>query len=345
MSMLGPDAGVPNPDPAAPPAADPTPPPAAEQPPAATGGDKPTHPEWEATFEALGLPESFRGPLREQARKSEAEAQRAVEAARADSIAPEWREFVKSAQEAEATPADVVQAWNAAGSIARDPMGFAMQLEASIDAMVAQGQMTPTDAWKAKRQAHAAIVAEVQQQQQQQGQPSTPDSDALLTPEQRQLKQVQDEITAMKAAEQARIEAAQQQAQQQTLAQQQAAAEARATTFMSELEQRTKGASPEQMQIIGRTASDMLAADATENGGKGTLTIQAALDAVVDQAKKAGMSWQEQPQPGLAPPPAGGGLGVPTPTPPPLPKGDTPEARDARAARMLEAANLAKVQG
>lgn len=108
----------------------------------------PLHPAWEQALEAI--PDMLRPAIVDQIRKSDFEANKAIEAARG-TIDPQWQSFLADAQGAGATPADLVNSWNAAQELRRDPLTFQKNLNTRIDELVALGQLTRAEGVQAKQ--------------------------------------------------------------------------------------------------------------------------------------------------------------------------------------------------
>jgi hypothetical protein len=168
--------------PAAPAAPPPAPPagPAADAPAPAAGAPAPTdyttHPVWK---DALApIPEMLQGPIVETIRRSEAEAQKAIEAARNQAMPQDWAGIVEEARQAGVTPEDLVAAYQGQNAMAQllrtDPDKFISDLQAQVDQMVAAGQIT-------RKQGQQA-VADAQQ---------AADQQALLTPEQQKIAELE----------------------------------------------------------------------------------------------------------------------------------------------------------
>lgn len=287
MSMplqSGPPADTtPPPAPAATPSAEPAAPgvaPEAATPPAAE--PPAVHPAWERTFEEAGIPDMLRPKLIEQVRRSETEAQRAIEAARAEAVPAEWKAFIEQSAGANASPTELIQAWNATQQMINDPFTFLDNFQKGIDEAVAAGQITAPEGRTLKAQAADAL-----------GDPA-----ALETDEQKQIRELTEWRTQQEAA------TAQAQLDQQ--------ATQYANDFWNALDSTLATAkytnlTDEQKQSVADWADTALFNDPTQ-----TLTIQKAMDAAVARLATFGI----QPVPDAAPAPnqlpvQGGGNALP----------------------------------
>jgi hypothetical protein len=133
------------------------------------------HPAWARTLDDAGIPEMLRPKLIEQIRRSEAEANSAVEKAKSESVDPSWKAFIEMSQGVNATPEDLVRSWNATQEMVNDPFGHMDRFTAQVDELVKSGQMPARTG--------AAVKADEQQQ--------VNEVMGLETPEQQQIAALQ----------------------------------------------------------------------------------------------------------------------------------------------------------
>ncbi len=280
----------------------------------------PLHPAWEQALEAI--PDMLRPKIVDQIRKSDTEAQRAIEAARG-TIDPEWQKFLTAAQAAGATPEEMRQGWNAAQALQRDPIKFAADLTASIDQMVAAGKLTRPEAAAAKAQVDAAAAA----------QGAAPDD--LLTPEGRELVEVRRQLAELSGTVQGDLTARQQ-------VQQEAEAQQYGDAFFAEIDTQFNaanlaGASVATRVAVARYADGLLDADAT-----GSLTEKRAIEAAIVKLREASAELTPQATapaavvaPGAPLPVGGGSAALPV-----APVGKFATEADREAAMLAEAARV-----
>jgi len=272
-------------------------------------------PEWE---EALAVvPDGLRGNLYKQIRTSEAEAQKAVEAARQGSVEPQWREFTDLAKGAGVDPATLIESYNIRQAMLQDPQKFYNDLKREIDAAVATGALTPAEG--------AAATAQAQQQ--------ASDATDLKTPEQERMDALEARLGQMTEAQQAQYQA-------QVEAQQNQAATAYYDEFTRTVEKTFTdagygAASPETKIAVMRMADSALNGDITD-----TLTLQQAVGGAFNALLKFRDTQAGAPaaaaaaQAGQVPPPVGGGRGVAAPAPQKFT--DNLDGKKARIEAMLE---------
>lgn len=294
-------------------------------PPAPAPNEPPAvHPAWDKALE--GIPELWQKPVREQIRTTEAEYQRALEQARQGGVPDDWRGLYQQAQEVGLTPDELAQAYiaqqNLYQSMVEDPDQFLADITAQIDAAVAAGQITRKEGAALKRDATNAADAA---------------GDDLLTPEQKQIQELQQKI---QQREQWEAQQAQEwQIQQQEQEMQQIAdeeADSFVETVMSAFDNdpQLAGASAATRQIAAQVASGLLDADPT-----GTLSYEAAAaQSIALLREQLGWSGAPAPQGGQQPNIAaaiGGGSGAPVTQQQPKWDTSTPEGRDARDAQLV----------
>ncbi|MCC6855866.1 MAG: hypothetical protein IT189_07375, partial [Microbacteriaceae bacterium] len=237
------------------------------------------HPAWEKALEAT--PEYLRGPIVEQIRRSEVEAQSAIQAARG-SIEPQWQELLTAARAGGVSPQELTIAWDSAQAIRTDPQAFAESLNKRIEELVKDGTLTAREGAAAKVEAAAAAGgAEL--------------DDPLLSPEAQRLIKLEQELedlrTGLSSERQQQQQAAQQQQEQQR---QQEWGDKFFATVDTEFqyEQRIAAAATPEAKLavhntriaLARLADTYLEADQT-----GTLTEEAAIKqavAVLQQAQQ-----------------------------------------------------------
>lgn len=264
--------------------------------------DDTTDPVWEAAFDKQAIPEMLRPGLREVARQSAAQAQKAIEQARGGGVPAEWAAFIGSAAESGVTPNALVDAWNAAQAIREDPIAFAQNLNVAINKLVASGDITPEQGAQARAEGAQAIA-------------DAADPNAALnlkTPEQERLDALQARLDA-----QDQRQTAEQQEREDAQIQQEAADYAQ--NFGRELlAQLTTGGYTEEagtlnddvIGSVGRIAAASLETDTT-----GTLTIESAISTALATLNRisGGPKPVEQPAAVAAAQqmPVGGGRGAP----------------------------------
>ena len=270
-------------------------------------------PEWEAALSVV--PDGLRGNLYKQIRTSEAEAQKAVEAARQSSVEPAWRDFAAQAKEAGVDPTTLIESYNIRQQLLQDPQSFYTQLKTEIDAAVAAGQITRAEgaAATAQAQAQAADVG-----------------DQLRTPEQEELDQLKQQFNEMSALQKQQYQAAVEQQQ-----------EAQAKVYYDDFTNLTfntfdqagyGNANIETKIAVMRMADSALNGDTT-----GTLTEQQAISGAFQallafrDAQPGQVAAQAQ-QPGAMP--VGGGRGMAAPEAQHF--GTDLVGRKARIAAMIE---------
>jgi hypothetical protein len=243
------------------PPAEPAAPAAAEPAAPAEPTDYSAHPVWGRAIE--GIPEILREPLYETIRESEREAQAAIEKARNAGVPEEWRGLYEEAKGLGLSVDDLARAYQGQTALAElmqsDPDGFVNELSTQIDQMVASGQLTRAQGNQAKQEA-AAAASEV--------------TDDLLTPEQKQLRELQAwKEQQEQAAEQARQTQLQQQQAEQIRQQEEAASNAYFDAFDQAMEQTgfltrdpadglLKSTIPvPTLQLIARTGAELLDAN------------------------------------------------------------------------------------
>lgn len=213
--------------PPAEPAGDPAPVP--EQTPADT--DYSAHPVWGKALESI--PEMLRPPIYESIRTSEREAQAAIEKARGTDIPQDWRELAAEAAEAGVTVDQLAEAYRGQALLAEqlnaDPDAFLAEMQQQVNAMIASGQITRKQGAAAMQQATAAVE----------------ETDDLLTPEQRELKEIREWKQQQQAAQR---EAAQAEQQRQAQAAAEAQQEQLAEQYFEEFDR--------QMETLGFAQRD-----------------------------------------------------------------------------------------
>jgi hypothetical protein len=268
---------------------------------AATASEQ-TDPVWEKAFDDAGIPDMLRPKLRETAKATTANAQKAIELARGGGVPPEWAAFIGGATESGVTPNALVDAWNAAQAIREDPLGFARDLNARINELTASGDITPAQAAAAREQGAQAIA-------------DAADPNAALnmkTPEQEALEAQQARLDAMEQQMTARQQA-DEDAQIQYEAQQNAENFGRELLTQLTAGGYTQEAGTLNDDIIGSVGR--IAAAALETDQTGTLTAQAAISTALATLNRisGGPKAVEQPAVAGAPQqmPVGGGRGAP----------------------------------
>lgn len=176
--------------------------------------DYSAHPVWGKAVEQV--PEMLRGPIYEAIKTSEREAQSAIEKARGTDIPQDWRDLVAEAAELGVTVDQLSEAYRGQALLAEqlqnDPDAFLAEMQQQVDHLISTGQITRRQGAQAMQQANAAAAEQ---------------TDDLLTPEQRELKEIkawkeQQEAAQRADAERRRQEDAQRaaDAQQEQLAEQ-----------------------------------------------------------------------------------------------------------------------------
>ena len=242
----------------------------------------PLHPAWARTLDDAGIPDMLRPKLIEQIRRSEAEANSAVEKAKSESVDPTWRAFIEMSQGVNATPEDLVRSWNASQEMVQDPFGHMDRFTAQVDELVKSGQMPARQGAQIKRDEQQQVNEIV----------------GLDTPEQQQI-----------AALQKRLDEQDNQRAQQD---EQFQADDYADLFYGELD---KAASPLEGMTQDRYDNIRDLADtALFNDNTGRLTPAVAIaNAIARLGFKAG---QAAPAAGTPPLPiGGGGSSIPGQTP------------------------------
>ena len=261
-------------------------------------------PVWEKAFDDAGIPDMLRPKLRETAKATAAQTQKAIETARGGGVSPEWQAFIGGATQAGINPNALVDAWNAAQAIREDPVAFARDLNAEIEKRVGSGELTQAQAQQARAEGAQAIADA--------SDPNAPLN--MKTPEQEAIE-----------AQQARLD----QMEQQFTARQQAEEDAQiqyeaqqtAETFGRELlAQLTAGGYTQEAgtlndDVIGSVGR--IAAAALETDSTGTLTPQSAIATALATLNRisGGPRPVEQPaaQQQAQQMPVGGGRGAPAP--------------------------------
>jgi len=254
--------------------------PAAE--PAAAAEPTALHPAWEKALEAV--PEYLRTPVIEQIRRSEVEAQSAIQAARG-SIEPQWQELLTAARAAGVSPQELKVAWDSAQAIRSDPQAFAESLNKRIEELVADGTLTPRQGAAAKAEAAGAASDAA----------GAAIDDPLLSPDAQKLIKLEQELEDLRNGLTTERQQQQQAAlEQQRQQQQQAWGDQFFATVDTEFqyEQRMAAATTPEAKAavhntriaLARLADTYLEADQT-----GTLTEAAAIKqavAVLQQAQQ-----------------------------------------------------------
>lgn len=299
------------------------------------------HPSWDKALEAV--PDYLRGPVLEQIRVSETEAQKAIEKARAEAAeaTPEaWRDFISTVDTAGVKPEDVISGYNSSiglrDLLSSDPDAFLEHMNKLVDEGVANGTLTRKEGAAAKREAAAVAAEELA-------------DDA--TPEQRELAELRASIESDRAerqAEAARRAEAERQAEEDRQAE--AYADEWQKTFNTRMEEEgfiTRNEAGEYqpvlsvktIQQLAVVAASIIDADAT-----GKITEEQAIIESVSRLREAvAEAGGQLPTKGAAPakptiPPVGGGGGVPAPEAPPH-LGDDQAGRRTREQMMIEEAN------
>lgn len=278
------------------------------------------HPAWETAMEAV--PDMIRGPLIAQIRKSDRESQQAIESARAGSVDPEWKSFFDGAREANLSPREITDTYNAALAIREDPIAFAKDLNAAINAGVKSGQFTQEQADQLKQQGAATIADAVDGEQ----------FGSMKTADQTRMDELQARLDAQDQRQQAQFE---QQSEQEV----QADAQQYAVHFFNELDgQMTAagfvGVTPETRAAVARIADSALNGDQTN-----TLTPQAAISHAISALKNFGQPAKGPVGPAIQMPIGGGNTSVGAV--PATKFGNDRAGKDAReAAMMAEAARV-----
>lgn len=205
------------PEPAAAPAAEPTP--AASPASDAAAGAAPQapaiNPVWERAI--AHIPEAWRAPIIAEFQNVDREAQKAIEAARANSTPSEWKALVDQATKAGLTPDEFIDAYNGQldlqERVQADPDAFLNELKTFVEGEISAGRLTRKQGAAAIQQANAAAEE---------------DPDLFETPEAKRL-------AALEQREQEREQRAKQEAEQRVEQERQQEAEKYATTFLSEL--------------------------------------------------------------------------------------------------------------
>lgn len=303
-------------------------------PPAPAPNEPPAvHPAWDKALE--GIPELWQKPVREQIKATEAEYQRAIEQARSGGVPEDWRGLYQQAQEAGLSPDDLVGGYiaqqNLLQAMVEDPDQFVADISAQIDAAVAAGQLTRKEGAALKRDA-AGAAAEA-------------GADDLLTPEQKQLQELQQRIDARdqwEAQQQQEWATQQEQQQMQEIADQEAGNFIDAVMSAFDNDPALAGAAAGTRQIAAQVANGLLDADPT-----GSLSYEAAAAQAIALLKEQ-LGWQgapggQQGQPSAAQAIGGGGT-APLGQQPAKFDLSTPEGRDQRDAALvsyLQAQNAA----
>jgi len=150
--------------------------------------EAPTHPAWEKSWDEAGIADMQRPILREQVRRTEAAANKAIEDAKAASIDPNWKAFVDEAAAAGVGPAELRTAYNAGEAIRQDPVGFLDNFTTQVNALVAAGTLTRKEGQQAQVAGQQAAVAAAAENDLAALSPQDPRYDALKV-----------EVDAMKA--------------------------------------------------------------------------------------------------------------------------------------------------
>lgn len=296
-------------------------------PPAPAPNEPPAvHPAWDKALE--GIPDLWQKPVREQIRTTEAEYQRALEAARQGGVPDDWRGLYQQAQEAGLSPEDLVNGYisqqNLLQAMVEDPDQFVADISAQIDAAVAAGQLTRREGAALKRDAAGAAA--------------DAGADDLLTPEQKELQELRQRIDQR---EQAEYQAQQQWQTQQAQQEMEQIAEGEAQDFIGAVhdafdsDPQLAGASAATRQIAARVADGLLNSDTT-----GTLTNEAAVAQSIALLREQ-LGWSGAPAPAGGAQPniaaaIGGGSGAPLGQQPPKFNTATPEGREERDAALVE---------
>lgn len=233
---------------------------AVEAPPAAapeTPVDYSAHPVWSKAVEAI--PEVLRGPLYETIRSTEAETQKAIEKAREETVPAEWRELAAEAKQAGVTVEQLVEAYRGQALLSEqmstDPDGFIAEITSNVEQLIASGQLTRKQGAEAIRGAQAAAAEQ---------------TDDLLSPEAKQLRELQAWKEQQEQKEAARAQA---ERDAQAAAAQEAQLEREAEAFFDEFDTQMIAAglaqrgddgrvaatiAPETLQLIGETAANLI---------------------------------------------------------------------------------------
>ena len=292
------------------------------------------HPSWEQVI--APMPDLYREPIVEQIRRSEREAQAAIEKARAGAVGDDWRALADAAKQQGVGPQDLAGAWRGQQELANllrtDPDGFVEQLNDQIDQLVSEGVITRREGAQMKREG-AAVAGE--------------QTEALLTAEQRELAELKQWREQMESREQQRA-AAERQAYEAAQYEQQMAADVR--TFADEFNRQmvSTGLARQDesgklealvpggtIQLIADIAASLYERDES-------LTHEAAVTRALSQVKSqieaTGGRLAPQPTSPLPPVAGAGGGYAPGQAAPAAPSG-----RDEAAQAML--AELARLQG
>lgn len=302
-------------------------------PPAPAPNEPPAvHPAWDKALE--GIPELWQKPVREQIKATEAEYQRAIEQARQGGVPEDWRGLYQQAQEAGLSPDDLVNGYisqqNLLQAMVEDPDQFVADISAQIDQAVAAGQLTRKEGAALKRDA-AGAAAEA-------------GGDDLLTPEQKQIQELQQRIEArdQREAQQQQEWATQQQQQEmQQIADEEAGSFIDAVMNAFDTDPQLAGAEAGTRQIAAQVANGLLDADQT-----GTLSYEAAAAQAIAMLRTQ-LGWGGAPAPQGQPSAAqaiGGGGTAPLGQQPAKFDLSTPEGREQRDAALvsyLQAQNAA----
>jgi polyhydroxyalkanoate synthesis regulator phasin len=270
----------------------------------------PLHPAWEQALEAI--PDMLRPAIVDQIRKSDFEANKAIEAARG-TIDPAWQSFLADAQGAGATPGDLINSWNAAQELVRDPLTFQKNLNTRIDQLVAMGQLTRAEGQQAKQE----VAGEVSQE-----------LGNLDTPEAKRIADLEKQIADLSGTVQQDLSAR----EQQQIDQQ---AQAYGDRFFAEVASQfaadpaLANAAQQTQVVVAQLADKKIELDPT-----GTLTEAQAIAASIRELK----AWGNQQQPAAQQQamPVGTGSGLPAPAAQKfVTENDRNAAMLAEAARVL----------
>lgn len=291
--------------PAAPPAApvdapgaNSSPAPTAADPAPGAGDDFKLHPSWEETLDAAGIPDLMRKPLIEKIRNDERAVQQQIEAARG-TVPPEWKSLLEEARQANVSPKQLVDGYNALRTLREDPIAFQQTLNAQIDAAVQAGHLTRAEGQQAKQ--------EVQQQvDDAEDDPFSPSANDPVAKEVAELKRQLQEREQREQQEREQWEE-QQRAEQEAAAQEQwldnyfddidkaLSADETYAGLMSDT------ASADQAQTVKITVARLGSALID---GDPTLTTEQAISGAIAQLKSLGAAPRAAKTP---PPPVGGG--------------------------------------
>jgi polyhydroxyalkanoate synthesis regulator phasin len=261
------------------------------------------HPAWARTLDEAGIPDMLRPKLIEQIRRSEAEANSAVEKAKAESVDPSWREFIEMSKGVNASPEDLVRSWNATQEMVNDPFGHMDRFTAQVDELVKSGKMPARQA--------AAVKADEQQQ--------VNEIIGLETPEQQQIAALQRRLDDQDT----------ERAQQAELSQ----ADEYANLFYGELDKATTGLDLDQS---GKDNVRDLADTALFNDKTGRLT---PAEAITNAIARLGIKAAAAPAGNPPMPIGGGGSSIPATVKAKFANNDAREAAMLDEARRVLAQN------